>query len=307
MLSARPMIQKTTSPLAWHLVARAPSPQTPFSNRSRCVLVWNRMVRAFPQAAAAVLMPNHLHVLLWHDRTDPSLLLRMLRRCLCKTEWQPLPLPQSIPDIHQLKRQVRYIHLNPCRKGICNDPLQWEWSTHLDYLGLIAAPWPAPHGHLEKLGFYSKAQFHKYISADPTSAVTGTPLPREMTVPHYFDLEALASAAALLLRIDVESLWRRGPHRAGFGALLTGPFRIPVREVARALNLHPSSLSPRHRMITEEELRQARALVTILHDPRLRALAERLARKPDKMSGLDSKITVSEAQTRHFVGLDWNR
>lgn len=36
---------------------------------------------------------------------------------------------------------VRYIHLNPVRGGLVQDPAEYPWSSHRDYLGLAARPW----------------------------------------------------------------------------------------------------------------------------------------------------------------------
>lgn len=36
---------------------------------------------------------------------------------------------------------VRYIHLNPVRVGLADDPANWLWSGHRTYLGLTETPW----------------------------------------------------------------------------------------------------------------------------------------------------------------------
>ena len=43
-------------------------------------------------------------------------------------------------DIY-LKELVRYIHLNPVRAGIVNEPEDYGWSGHRAYLGLETIPW----------------------------------------------------------------------------------------------------------------------------------------------------------------------
>jgi len=40
-----------------------------------------------------------------------------------------------------LKELVRYIHLNPVRAGITEEPLNYQWSGHRAYLGLETIPW----------------------------------------------------------------------------------------------------------------------------------------------------------------------
>lgn len=36
---------------------------------------------------------------------------------------------------------IRYIHLNPVRAGITNDPVDYAWSSHRCYLGMETLPW----------------------------------------------------------------------------------------------------------------------------------------------------------------------
>jgi hypothetical protein len=43
-------------------------------------------------------------------------------------------------DIY-LQELVRYIHLNPVRAGIVNEPQNYGWSGHRAYLGLETIPW----------------------------------------------------------------------------------------------------------------------------------------------------------------------
>jgi hypothetical protein len=38
-------------------------------------------------------------------------------------------------------RQVRYVHLNPCRDRFANDPLVPVWSTHRGAIGGEVDPW----------------------------------------------------------------------------------------------------------------------------------------------------------------------
>jgi REP element-mobilizing transposase RayT len=36
---------------------------------------------------------------------------------------------------------LRYIHLNPVRAGLVDDPARFRWSSHHDYIGRTATPW----------------------------------------------------------------------------------------------------------------------------------------------------------------------
>jgi putative transposase len=40
-----------------------------------------------------------------------------------------------------LMELIRYIHLNPVRAGLVDDPVSFPWSSHHAYLGLRAEPW----------------------------------------------------------------------------------------------------------------------------------------------------------------------
>lgn len=36
---------------------------------------------------------------------------------------------------------IRYIHLNPVKAGVTDDPAAYPWSSHLVYLGSVSRPW----------------------------------------------------------------------------------------------------------------------------------------------------------------------
>jgi REP element-mobilizing transposase RayT len=114
--------------------------------------LWQRLRTMFPDVLAAVLMPDHLHLLL-RDLAEVAQqrlrdLVRALRRrnhAAADIRWLPVEMPTSVPNAKHAARQVRYLHLNPCRDGLAYDPLAWPWSTHRDAVGAVAEPWvPAP-------------------------------------------------------------------------------------------------------------------------------------------------------------------
>lgn len=47
---------------------------------------------------------------------------------------------------------VRYVHLNPVRAGLVEDPADWPWSGHRAYLGREALPWLTTEWVLGQLG-----------------------------------------------------------------------------------------------------------------------------------------------------------
>src|SRR5208283_2925907 len=87
-----------------------------------------------------------------------------------------------IPDFHHLKRQIRYVHLNPCRSRLVRDPMEWEWSTHRDVLGAVGEAWvdlPQLHRIWGARDDEFRRIFHAYVSGDPSALVEGTPLPQK--------------------------------------------------------------------------------------------------------------------------------
>lgn len=200
---------------AYHLVARVNPTLFPLKTRNSCVDLWRRLRGKFPCVAACVLMPNHLHLLIFssHPETlqwDLGVELRAWTRAFYPGSqiWAPIPKPRLIPDLLQLKRQLRYVHLNPCRAQLAKDPLQWEWSTHRDVTGCVVDPWP----DLQKLArLFEVPQsklgdaIHRYVSGDPSVAVTGTPMIRSPRLgePLSSDLSFILWASAVARREEV--------------------------------------------------------------------------------------------------------
>lgn len=176
----------------FHFTASNRWPLQPFKQRKNCVEMWARLQARFERVLACILMPDHLHLIV-ESTSAISLGLAMkyimagaTRRISPKRPlWQPAPAPSLIPNIHHLKRQIRYVHLNPCRSGFASDPLEWEWSTHRDAIGAAAPSWLdlpllAKAWNCDSSRFPST--FHAYVSSDPTVRVDGTPLPRHASI-----------------------------------------------------------------------------------------------------------------------------
>ncbi len=143
------------------------------------------MSAAFPEAFAAVLMPNHLHLLL--PTAAPRATARLVRLLAFATKrsahqslWEPSPSARPIPNAQQVLGNIRYIHLNPCRARLVADPLSWPWSTHRDVVGARYEPWTKAHVmaaavHRPRNGF--ACWFHAHVSNDSTVRIGGTPSP----------------------------------------------------------------------------------------------------------------------------------
>lgn len=193
--------------------------------------MWLSLSKAFPQMIAAVLMPNHGHLILPSANTqqEEAIHLRKLGGILGqiskeqkkKGYWQPIPPPSPIPDKFHLKRQVRYVALNPCRKELCKDPLEWYWSTYRELFGASANSLGDPDKLAKTLSEKPSSflvRFHAYVSADPTVAVLGTP-PPQLDTPQVYafkSIDEILAAASAALRIQPASVRKKGPLRAVF-------------------------------------------------------------------------------------------
>ncbi|MGK5088633.1 hypothetical protein WDW86_13830 [Bdellovibrionota bacterium FG-2] len=191
-----------------HWTVRANAPYQPFKQFEEAHPVWNSLRTHFPDALGAVLMPNHFHLLLPASlrlvapAKIAGLLSSISKRQGIAQLWQPRVEPTVIPDLRHLKRQVRYVALNPCRSDLCNDPLEWIWSTYRDVAGATVQPWVKAETLACILGERQRdfrVRFHAYVSGDPSVAVEGTapPKPAEhYLLPHYSIGEILIAAAA---------------------------------------------------------------------------------------------------------------
>lgn len=169
-----------------HLVAHAVTGARPLASAEACDALFAALRRRFVQVAAACLMPDHVHLLANVDDADCA------RRALAQSlagfsraqgngpQWQRVPLPDPIRDMQHLARQVRYVHLNPCRARLVDDPLCWSWSTHRGAIGAELDPWVSPADMAAWLQHDERdvpRWLHDYVSSDPSVNVRGTPFP----------------------------------------------------------------------------------------------------------------------------------
>ncbi|MCM2322336.1 MAG: hypothetical protein NDJ90_03645 [Oligoflexia bacterium] len=176
-------------------------------------------------------MPNHLHILVEGRGREARVRLALTMRWLSRryfagrNVWEAIPEPEAVRDEKHLLRQIRYIHLNPCRAGLTTDPLGWDWSTHRDWTGFVAEAWPDLDKVRRVLRWSEKNfahRFHSYVSSDPTVRVTGSEL---ISIPIEWDLNARLASAALIQRA-VECAYRSPPGSAS----LRGPLRATAME-----------------------------------------------------------------------------
>lgn len=209
-----------------HLVARIERPDVNLCDAQVGPWLWSRLRAAFPDAYGCGLMPDHPHLVApmadpAAGRTRLNRLLGQLARRLGLPRVGRASEPSIIADRDKLLRHLRYVALNPTRAGLTDDPLRWTFSSHRDVLGATASPWVPATRVARALGRPIDgfaAWFHRYVSADPSVAVDGTPPPQPAAprgLPRY-PLSRIAAAAAACLRESIGAIRERGSARVTF-------------------------------------------------------------------------------------------
>lgn len=223
-----------------HLVARSAAHTLLFRDHAEARALFEALAGAFPDAAAFCLMPDHLHLVVPSD--DGAARLHRVMRAYARWRnarrgevgavWGVAPAPEPVRDAQHLRRTIRYVHLNPCRKELVADPLAWPWSTHRDLTGLALRP-VLPRAR-------EPARLHAWVSADPSVAVRGTPMPEETWGTASW--ESVRDGVAGVGRLCLEGLATRGPART---LAVKAAWLLNVRDVEAIggdLELAPSSV-----------------------------------------------------------------
>lgn len=175
--------------------------------------LWLRLV-AGPRFLSLALMPDHVHVQLT-DASQVAPLAMALRsyarwRNAARGEsgavWEHGGRPTEIRGKDHVQRTIRYIHLNPCRRGLAADPLAWAFSTHRDALGLALPP--------ARRTVPDPVRFHAWVSGDPSVGTAGSPIPQRAPaggVPR--SAAEIIAAVSALTRTPRSALRARGPAR----------------------------------------------------------------------------------------------
>jgi len=277
------------SPL-FHLVARTRYGARPFVHRRACADLWHRIRRHF-DVVACVLMPNHVHLLAPLGRGRN---LRSFARILSASwmqmraavdpdlefRWEPVPAPQRVQtDRKHIARTIRYIHLNPVRAGLCGDPLEWEWSTHRDWVGAVALSsvnherWTTILG---KTASGCAEWLHEYVSSDE-SVLRKQPLTNPATfldsAPEDSSVGLLVAAIPRVLRSPRIRVHEFSPgERQLFVRAAARWTHYPAAELARRIGRHPTSAQRTLRQNPALTPVEARAVAQVLADPRLRSM-----------------------------------
>jgi hypothetical protein len=222
-------------------------------------------------------MPDHLHLQHAQDVKDAvaqaarahAKWLNRRRRTRAPL-WEPIPTCEPLADRQKERRSERYVSLNPCRKGLVHDPLEWAFSTHRDAVGLTpvtARPKVArPH------------EYHQYVSADPTVDVQGTFLPTApLSIPSgEAGLVAVFDATSALFRATESRLRARGPARTALmNATLCLVPNVTRQDVAEFVGVDVRTLQRAHASSNPT----TRAIERVVLDPRFARLGSEDLRK----------------------------
>ena len=232
--------------------------------------LWQHLPRAFPDAVASELMPDHLHGLV-PDADAPLLRLARVLRHHCRkfgTRWDIGPAT-PVHTVAIARRTARYIILNPVRSQLVHDPLEWPWSSLRDVVGATADPWAGADVIASHLGFTS-AQFHAYVAADATCSPTARFPPSVLhpDTPMAVSLAAIAEACAAALRSHPAQIRTKGSRmRATFVALAYRVGAPRQTDLAAACGVTTRTVRLLRSAADPTDLRAALRCLT---DPRLR-------------------------------------
>lgn len=227
-------------------VIRAIRGSRPLASPKDAERLWRSLRRAFPDALAACLIPNHAHLL--NDTDDPArdhdqlvhVAGAFTRRTGATRVWEPSPPPERVaPD--KLATVIRYIHLNGPRARIADGPAAHRWSTHRGAIGLEHDPWVPgeriAHAIESRTSDFAE-WFHAYVASDASVSPNGARFPARAptrvvsTVP----LEAICAAAR------AATFWCSRAVERHASVLLAIDQGWPIAPIARAIGIAPDSV-----------------------------------------------------------------
>jgi len=245
-------------------------------------------------------MPNHLHLLLAAPSGDARAQTRRLGRVLGGHarrwggghQWDATER-RVVPGHEELRRQVRYIHLNPCRARIVDDPLKWPWSTHRGLVGAEHEPWVSA-SRLARALERDSADFatwlQAYVSSDPACAVAGTDL---RSLPPARDVPNLPLATILAAAVAATP-WQdpglRGVRRHATVLLAWHQGWNDARVVARAVRANADAM---RRLARRADASLLRASLMCLGDARLRFSREQALPLVQSSRDLQRKVSLA--------------
>lgn len=237
-----------------HYVAGARRGRIPFLNEDFCWTTWWALRRAFPRALAAVLMPDHLHLIATAGQERRlSAVLGALTRGLGERRgrlWDPVPAARPILSAEKVRRNVRYVWLNPCRPWRANadalvtDPLAWPWSTLRDVVGAVVSPWTRAEDVCDAFDWpYDPERLHDYAMRDPDLEPAPFPVaPPPSLMPSRPVEEIFTAAVAAMRDRHIALTQRTATRRVAIGLAYRQGFTFPTR-LGSLLQLRRNSVS----------------------------------------------------------------
>ncbi len=256
--------------MMFHLVAGSIADRVLFHHWGEARWLWDGILEAIPDPVALALMPDHVHMI--HRRDVRERLAAALAgftrvRNHARKErgplFAPLPPAEELVTADKISRQIRYVHLNPCRDHLVGDPLTWPFSTHRDACGL-AVPRVVPRVN-------DPDRFHRHVSSDPDCRVDGTDLPAwtgQVCTPHD-----VLRAVSAVTRATRSMIIRRGPARALYlraaGELCP---TISPETIGRLVGVKRHAVARASSVVDPN----VRIVATVVGDPRFRPLHVRI-------------------------------
>ncbi|MCB9777021.1 MAG: hypothetical protein H6742_00490 [Alphaproteobacteria bacterium] len=259
----------------FHHVAHALDERPLFTDWASAAALWDDLFREFHGVEAAVLLPDHVHVVAREpQRRALSLAAAAYSRWRCWQRgdagalWEPVPPAEAFAGKPHLRRGVRYVHLNACRAGLVDCPVGWPFSTYRDRLGL-AARGVVPTAR-------DPVAFHQRTSADGSTAVGGTPFPGGELEDPRPDLRRVACAVSEWRRVPLERLTTNRYERVWLLAAArsltswSGSAIADAFDVSRAAVHRAGVLTPLETRVVERLLVDRRFPGLVEGDARLR-------------------------------------
>jgi putative transposase len=95
-------------------------------------------------------MPEHVHLLISEpEQGKLSTALQMLKQITAHqlishahagTFWQARYYDFNVWSEHKRIEKLRYIHRNPVKRGLCESPEDWQWSSYRHHLSGVDGP-----------------------------------------------------------------------------------------------------------------------------------------------------------------------
>jgi hypothetical protein len=232
-----------------HLVARLDPPHDLLASGQSARWLWQRLRERFPHALAAVVLPNHLHLIADAGPDAAAALAPIVASAAQRFAPRGLgvvrhasPTARPVP-LHELEDRIIHVLRNPVRAGYTDDPLRWEWTTLRDVVGATVDPWITAGRLATTLGRWPRRfveDFCGECTRDPrTGQSTPCPRPVRRSPRPRYSLPALWLATTMALRGLPRDRRRRDLARVMFLQLADhqGYGRDPA--VARAAGASP--------------------------------------------------------------------